>query len=150
MFAHICLCIALLTSCHSIWTGQIWNFWNLLQDLDSFIYKLLCFIISFLLYLCLGSLSFCMTQFQQSFSCQTDCLNFDSRILWYSVECTIKSMNARWTCPVSAQQAQTVNLPPMCLTASMMCCVVMFVLWPNISTLVIFGPLPQKTFFTWL
>lgn len=98
----------------------------------------------------LGS-TFCMTQFQQSFSCQTDCLKFDSRILWYSVECMIKSMNARWTCPVSAQQAQTVNLPPLCLTASMMCCVVMFALWPNISTLVIFGPLPQKTsFLTWL
>lgn len=42
------------------------------------------------LQLCLGSLSYCMTKFGSSFSCQTDGLRFDS-VLWYSEDVHVGS-----------------------------------------------------------
>jgi len=48
-----------------------------------------------------------MSQFQPSFSCGTDGLTFDSRILWYPEEFMVDS-----TGPVAAEQAQIISPPP--------------------------------------
>ena len=58
------------------------------------------------LLLCLGSLSCCMIHFQSSFSCQTDGLTFDSRILCYTEEFVTSG------CITSPNH----DLPPPCLT----------------------------------
>jgi len=79
-FVDICLCTPLLKSHHSIsvrlrsglWLGKC-NILILVFFSHSVIDLLVC----------LGSLSYCTTQFWPSFSCRTDCLifEFDSRIL---------------------------------------------------------------------
>lgn len=51
-----------------------------------------------------GSLSCCMIQFWQSFSCQTDDLTFACRILWYKEEFIVDSMTARCLSPMAAKQ----------------------------------------------
>ena len=50
-----------------------------------------------------GIIVLLMTQFQPSFSCQTDGLTFDSKILWYTEEFTVDSMTARCLGPVAAE-----------------------------------------------
>lgn len=63
--------------------------------------------------LLLGSLSCCMTQFYSDFSCWTDGLLFDSRIMWYT-EFIVDSITARCPCCGAAKQAQIVTHPPPC------------------------------------
>lgn len=46
------------------------------------------------LLLCSRSLSCCMTQFQQSFICQTEGLTFYFTTLWYTEELMVDSLNA--------------------------------------------------------
>jgi len=60
-----------------------------------------------------------MTQFQPSFSCQTDGLTFDCRILQYTEEVVVDSVNTRCSGSVAAGQAQIISPPPPCLTVSM-------------------------------
>ncbi len=55
---------------------------------------------------CLGSLSCCMTQFWPNFSCRTDCVTFDSSILWYTEEFMVNSVTVRCPDPVTTKQAQ--------------------------------------------
>ncbi len=51
--------------------------------------------------MCLGSLSCCMTRYWLSYSCWTDVLTFDSRILWYTEEFMVDSMTVRCPGPVA-------------------------------------------------
>ena len=55
---------------------------------------------------------------QPSFSCQTDGLTFDSRILGYTEELMV---TARCQGPVAVKQAQIISPPPPCLTVGMRC-----------------------------
>jgi len=88
-------------------------------------------VIDFLI--CLGSLSFSMNQFQQSFSCQTDGLTLDSRIFWYTEEFMVYSESARCTSPVSEKQAQ--NNPPFTTVLDSLCevSVLMFCAWISLD-----------------
>ena len=67
---------------------------------------------------CFQSLSCCLTQFQVSYSCQTDGLTFDSRILW-------QQRSSQWlnNCKVSrsfgCKKAQIIVLTPPCFTVGM-------------------------------
>lgn len=56
------------------------------------------------LLLCFGSLSCDVTQFHPHISCQTDDLLFHSRILGYTEEFTVDSMNAPCPGVVAAKQ----------------------------------------------
>lgn len=62
----------------------------------------------------LGSLCCCMTQFQPSFSCPTDNLIFDSRILKCTELFMVKFINAGCPGPVVAEQSQIITPPPPC------------------------------------
>ena len=74
------------------------------------------------LLVCLKSLSCCMTQFQQSVSCQTDDLTFGSTlILRYTEDFMINSLIARCPCPVAAKQAEIIIPPLTCLTVDTRC-----------------------------
>ena len=88
------------------------------------------------LLLCLGSFHlifflFFMTQFQSSFSSQTDGLTFDSRIHWYTKEFMVYS---RHPDSIPAKQGQIISPPPPCVTVSMRSLgwYAVYVLWPNI------------------
>ena len=61
-----------------------------------------------------------MNHFQPSFSCQTDGLTLDSRILWNTGK-FIVAMTAKCPGPVITKQAQIINLSSQCLTAGMRC-----------------------------
>ncbi len=57
---------------------ELWTLTGLLQNLDSFLFSPS--VVD--LRVCLRLLSCCITQFWPNFSCRTDDLTFDSRILW--------------------------------------------------------------------
>lgn len=65
------------------------------------------------------SLLCCMTQFQSSFSCQTDGLIFKSRIFWYTAEFMVNSLTARCPGHVSTGQTQIITTPLSCITVGM-------------------------------
>ena len=135
------LCTALLRSHHSILVSLRSGLWlNHCNTLILFFFRHS--VVDLLL--CLGSLSCWWASF--SFSCRTDGLTFDSRILWYPEEFMVDSMTARCPGPVAAEQAQMISPPPPCLTVGMRCLcwyaafgflqTCCCALWPNISTLV--------------
>jgi len=59
--------------------GEAWTLTGSARHLDSVIFQLFCCRFAGVQ----RSFFCCMAQFQQSFSCRTDGLTFDSRILWY-------------------------------------------------------------------
>ncbi len=86
---------------HDFSQDELWTMTGVLQNLDSFLFSRS--VVDFLV--CLGSLSCCITQSWPSFSCQTDVLTFDSRILWYTEEFMVDSMTLRCPGPVATKQA---------------------------------------------
>lgn len=105
-FVGICVCIALLKWHHisvkvksGLWLRH-WNTWIL------FFFRRSAVVLGIIIL------------FGTGFSCWTDGLRSDSRILWY-IE--VNSMSARCPGPVTAKQAQILTSPPLCLTVGMGC-----------------------------
>ncbi len=71
-------------------------------------------------WLCLGSLSCCITQVCLSLRSQTDGWTFSFRIFWWSAELMVPSIMSSHPDPEAAKQPQTITLPPPCLTVGMM------------------------------
>ena len=73
--------------------AEVWTLTGPLQSLDSFLFQTFCCRFAAVF----GIVDLLMTQFQPSFSCRTDGLTFDSRILWCTEEFMVDSITAR--CP---------------------------------------------------
>ena len=72
---------------------EVWTLTGPLQHLDSLLFHTFCCRSAAVF----GIIVLLMSQFQPSFSCGTDGLTSDSRILWYPEEFMVDSMTAR--CP---------------------------------------------------
>ncbi len=122
---------------------ELWTLTGLLQHLYSFLFSHS--VVGLLV--CLGLLSCCITQL---FSCRTDVLTFDSRILWYihsyTEEFMVDSMTVRCPGPAATKQAQnpqpSSNMLDFWYEVFVLISSLGFhktwycALWPNISTLV--------------
>ena len=69
-----------------------------LQHLDSFLFQTFCCRFAAVF----GMISCCLTRFQTIFSCHTNALTSDTRILWYTEEFMVDSMTPG---PVTEKQA---------------------------------------------
>ena len=96
---------------------EVWTLTGPLQHLDSFLFHTFCCRSAAVF----GIIVLLMSQFQPSFSCQTDGLTSDSRKLWYTEEFTVDSMTARCPGPVTAEQAQIISPPPPCSILWVVC-----------------------------
>lgn len=91
---------------------EVWSLTGWPQHLDSFSSAVLLQISC-----CLGSLFCCfMTQFGPNFSCWTDGLTFDSRIIWEPFSSQRTLCSTQWLQGTQVNSAQTITLPPPCLT----------------------------------
>ncbi len=82
------------------------------------------------LLVCLGSLSYCITQVRLSLRSQTDGWTFSFRIFWLSAEFMVPSIMASRPGPEAAKQPHAITLSPPCLTVGMM-----FFLWNPVLVL---------------
>ena len=62
-----------------------------------------------------------MTQFWSSFSCWTDGLTFDFRLLWYTEEVLVDLITAKWLVPKATKWDQIITPTPPCLAVEMGC-----------------------------
>ena len=88
---------------------EVWTLTGPLQHLESFLFQTFCCRFAAVF----GIIVLLMSQYQPSFSCRTDGLTFDSRILWYPEEFMVDSMTARCPGPVAVKQVQIFTPPPL-------------------------------------